>query len=356
MKSFIIIIIAVAFMAVIISIFLLKNSHIRSMFTKIERPFLHLYQVDNMGNETATNILFITHPFSTDEKVQMYNKKKEEGFRFIGMTSYSEFPGKITNPHDRFSNKDDMAWKFDYNDIVDGWCHCFRNPEQYISSEKSKKKPQLLLSESDFANTETHQPKNIEKEYDFLYVCLKDNDNCAEGWQSYNRNWQMAKKMLEIMCDKFRLKGLLIGRINCEIPSGCHHLMEMTDFQSYHDFILNYSKCKFLFVPNITDASPRVVTEAMCYNLPIFMNVDILGGWKYIEPGTTGEFFANNIENFEVSLQNFLEGLNSGIYTPRDFFVANYGIENSGKRLLKFVREIYGNEILPSAVYLKPGV
>jgi hypothetical protein len=132
--------------------------------------------------------------------------------------------------------------------------------------------------------------------------------------------------------------------------------MEMTDFQDYSKFILNYSKCKFLFVPNITDASPRVVTEAMCYNLPVFMNVDILGGWKYVVPGVTGEFFANNVQDFSQSLHNFLEGLNNKIYHPRDFFISNYGKQNSGKQLLEFVRGIYGEDSFPEADYLKPGV
>ena len=34
----------------------------------------------------------------------------------------------------------------------------------------------------------------------FLYVCLKDNDKCKDGWQSYNRNWEDAQKYLDIMC------------------------------------------------------------------------------------------------------------------------------------------------------------
>lgn len=355
MKPFIIMSAFMAMLIIILGFLLFKRSisAITSIFTKMERPFLTLYQVGSDGTETPTNILFITHPFSKDETSEIYNSKITEGFRFIGMTSYSEFPGRISNPHDRFSDKDDMAWKFNYNNMVDGWCHCFREPNIHIAPGK----PRLLLSESDFANSEIHKPDpGAKPEYDFLYVCLKDNDKCTEGWQSYNRNWQMAKRMLGIMCEEFGLRGLLIGRINCEIPSGCHNLMEMTDFQDYNKFILNYSKCKFLFVPNITDASPRVVTEAMCYNLPVFMNVDILGGWKYIVPGTTGEFFANNVEDFAQSLRNFLEGLEDGMYTPRDFFTTNYGARNSGRKLLEFVRDIYGNKSFPEADYLKPGV
>jgi hypothetical protein len=155
------------------------------------------------------------------------------------------------------------------------------------------------------------------------------------------------------MCDDFGLRGLLIGRINCDIPRGCHNLMELTDFQDYNKFIKNYNKCRFLFVPNITDASPRVVTEAMCYNLPIFMNIDILGGWKYVIPDETGDFFNNDIGYFKPCLESFLDNLFKGVYHPRDFFIRNYGPENSGKRLLKFVESIYGPKPYK---YMKPGV
>jgi hypothetical protein len=71
----------------------------------------------------------------------------------------------------------------------------------------------------------------VKKEYDFIYICLKDNDKCTDGWQSTIREWEMTKKCLDIMCKKYKLKGLLLGRIGCEVPTNCHQLMELTDFQ-----------------------------------------------------------------------------------------------------------------------------
>ena len=342
--------------AVIIFIFFIfKILSIRnSLYGKTLRPFLDLYAIDKNGNEILTNILFITHPFSNNSQIEMYQDKKANGNLFLGMTSYSEFPGMISNPHDRFRNPDDIAWKYNYNEIVDGWCYCFRKPENFIKVDR----PSILLSESDFANYEYLVPNpNITPEYDFIYICIKDNDTCTAGWQSYNRNWEKAKLMLDIMCNDFGLKGLLIGRINCEIPASCHHLMNLTDFQTYQEFIKNYNKVRFIFVPNITDASPRVVTEAMCFNLPVFMNEDILGGWKYISP-EVGELFKNDMSNFSEKLRIFLNNLNS--YTPRKYFIENYGKYNSGKKLLSFVKQVYPKEKLnfdiDSVVYMKPAV
>lgn len=48
--------------------------------------------------------------------------------------------------------------------------------------------------------------------------------------------------------------------------------------------------CRVLFAPNLHDASPRVLAEAMCLNVPILVNRHILGGWKYVN-NQTGAFF-----------------------------------------------------------------
>ena len=320
---------------------------------KMDRPFLNIY--DNKGNKI--NVVFITHPFTRDECIEKYEDAKSKGVHFLGMSSYCEFPGIVSNPHDVLHDPNLDAWtKYNYYELTRGWCHCFREPDKYIADTTI---PRALISESDFANFEQHKPDpSINKEYDFLYICLKDNDKCEDGWQAYNRNWDVAKKCLDIMCEKYGLKGLLIGRINCEIPKGCHQLMELTDFMDYSKFIKTYNQCKFIFVPNIADASPRVLTEAICFNLPALVNTNILGGWKYIDD-KTGELF-NDDTDFEAALSRLIEKQKDGHYAPRDQFIANYGTSNAGKKLLNFVCDcIPENELnfdKNQVEYLKPGI
>ena len=324
----------------------------QSILPGVRRPFLNSYVITKDGKEMATNIIFITHPFADANQIKKYQDLKKAGNLFIGMTSYSEFPAKMTNPYDRFSDPNDIAWKYNYNDLVDAWCYCFRNPKNFIKSEK----PSILLSESDFLDYRRHKP-NPNIKYDFIYICLKDNEKCKEGWQSYIRNWKATKDMLDIMCNEYGLKGLLVGRIGCDIPSTCHNLMDLTDFQKYNEFIGNFNKCRFIFLPNTVDASPRVASEAMCYNLPLFMNYNILGGWKYIVSGITGEFFR---DNFRESLSLFLQNLNTNVYKPREYFIKNYGHENSGKKFLEFVKSIYPQSVINfdfnDAKYIKPAI
>jgi hypothetical protein len=319
----------------------------------MKRPFLNIY--DDKGKKI--NVVLITHPFSRDECITQYNDAKAKGVEFLGISSYCEFPGIISNPHDVLHDPKHKAWTYNYFDLCRGWCHCFRDPDQYIPKDH----PKLLLSESDFAKYNKHKPDtNVKKEYDFLYVCLKDNDKCEPGWQSYNRNWDEAQGFLDIMCNKFHLKGLLIGRINCKIPAGCHKLMELTDFMEYDKFIKQYNKCRFVFVPNKLDASPRVMTEAICFNLPVLGNYNITGGWKYVTP-ESGELFNQTPGDFEAVLKRFLKNFNT--YKPREFYMREFSEEKMGRQLLDFVHQTVGKDKVnfttegPDAVkWLVPGI
>ena len=312
----------------------------------LKRPFLNIY--DDKGRKI--NIIFITHPFSRDESYTEYTNAIKQGVQFLGLSSYCEFPGIISNPHDVLHDPKHKAWTYDYFKLCKGWCHCFRNPAEYIPTAY----PQILLSESDFAKYNKHVPDpKIKKEYDFLYVCLKDNEQCTEGWQSFNRNWEQAQECLDIMCNKFHLKGLLIGRINCKIPKGCHQLMELTDFLEYSKFIEQYNKCRFVFVPNKLDASPRVMTEAICFNLPVLCNYNITGGWKYVTP-ESGEFFNKEPNDFETALNTLLKNFNK--YKPREFYMREFNEEKMGKQLLDFCVKTTGWTKPADVKYLVPGI
>jgi len=334
----------------------------------MKRPFLNMWGVKHDGSEFLVNIVFITHPFTRDECIVQYNDAKSKGCHFLGLSSYSEFPGPVSNPHDILHDPKNKAWTdYDYFTLTRGWLSCFRdeNNAKWIKQGF----PLANIAESDFANYEQHKPDpTVKKEYDFIYICLKDGEpkeengqkDCPNGWQSEIRAWSTVKKLLDIMCDKYHLKGLLIGRVGCQIPKQCHQLMELTDFMEYHTFIKQFNRCKFILTASFQDASPRTATEAMCFNLPILMNKNILGGWQYMNEKTGSFYDPNNIETFDETLQKFLKKLNNNEYTPREWFIENYGKYNTGKRLLKFVQEVFKPEELnfnaEEVQYLKPGI
>lgn len=301
------------------------------------------------------NVALIIYPFTDEEKYKIYLEAKERGMKFIGCSSYINFPCVTKNKYDITNDSNNISWNYDYMNLCFGWFHCFRDPENNCIKDSM---PKALISESDFIRVNNDYNENAEKEYDFIYICLKDNDNCDAGWQSENRNWDLAKKCMNIMCSKYKLNGLLIGRINCEVPDSCHTLMEKTDFMDYHKFMKQYQRCRFIFVPNILDASPRVLTEALSLNLPCLVNTNIVGGWKYVN-NQTGMLF-NDENDFESVLDVFLKKFNT--YTPRDYFLKNHGTHKEGKEIVEFIKKNlpnYKTELnidLDTVEYLQPVV
>ena len=286
--------------------------------------------VDEKGN--ICSVILIVYPFTDKKKYENYLEAKSRGAKFIGCSSYINFPCITKNKYDITSNKNHESWKYNYFDLCFGWFHPFKNPDTCIPKDY----PKALISESDFVRYENYNyNKDAEKEYDFIYICLKDNDKCENGWQSENRNWDLAKKCIDIMCSKYKMRGLLIGRINCELPPTCHNLMKTTDFINYSEFIKQYEKCRFIFVPNLLDASPRVLSEALCFNLPCLVNENILGGWKYVN-NKTGMLF-NDENDFENVLQTFLNKFDT--FTPRDYFINNHGAQYEGKEIVSFIKK-----------------
>jgi hypothetical protein len=291
---------------------------------KVKFPFRNIQD----QNGRNLNIIALGAPFRNDKHKKLFLKYKEMGFPIIGVTSYQGFPGPISNPYE---DKYYKQHNDNYLNMCKAWCYCFKDPFLFNG------KPSLEISESDFTNPKWYH-LNGKKKYDFIYVCLDDKTtHCHKGWQSYNRNWKLAKLLIPIMCKKYNLKGIVVGRTNCGLEKQCNGNLEVKPFQKYWKFIKILKSCRFLFLPNVYDASPRILSEALTCDIPAIVNKNILGGWKYVND-KTGIFF-NNEEDFEKSLRVLLNNLDS--YKPRDWFSKHYGPVNSGKRLKKFLKEIY---------------
>lgn len=307
----------------------------------VKWPFRNVYD----DKRTKLNVVLITAPFRTDEDVNTFNKYIEMGVEFCGMSSYLNFPDLLINPYEDMYH---VKNKHDYLSMVSAWLHCFREPSERLQKSGL---PLLLLTEADlkdFSNIEI--PSMAEKEYDFFYSCPKDNDQCNPGWQSYTRDWVLAKECLKVMCGKYKLKGIIVGRENCEFTKLCADYVTIIPAMKYHEFQATMQKCKFIFVPNILDASPRIITEAMCYNIPALVNNNIVGGWHNIIPNVTGEFFTDE-NNINEALDKIIR---PNIYQPRKWFEANRGKTISGGQMARFLIKHFpnlgGNVVNPKTI------
>ena len=338
--------------------FIKKNIIDIDGFNNIERPlanlsmpFIHLYNQD--GNKL--NVVLICQPLGSDEQYRKYMENMAKTI-FIGISSYMEFPYAPSNPEDNykieyFGQKENFAYDKSaayyldmYFEMCKGWLHCFKNPEKYIPADK----PHVLISESDFVNYKQvpYDPNiiNNEREFDFLYSCPKVSETShCDDWVSHNKNWELAKKCLPILCKKFKLKGLLIGRKDCELPEGCAEYITTTGWLDYGENIKQYNRCRFIFIPNVRDASPRVITEAMSADCCVLINKNILGGWKYAVE-ETGELF-NDENDIEAALNKLLPKIKEKKLKPRQYIIDNYGPVNTGRKLKEFLFKNWGDKI-----------
>ncbi len=87
------------------------------------------------------------------------------------------------------------------------------------------------------------------------------------------------------------ITALLVGRDQApDIPDvpGIEACGELP----WHELMACLAQARVAFFPNVLDASPVLLTEALCLDVPVVVNRRILGGWKYVRPDT-GRFFTD---------------------------------------------------------------
>lgn len=277
-------------------------------------PWPFLFVVDGEGRSNGWSVL--SGPLRTSKDLATYHQLRQS-FRFIGFTSYLTFPaineGVVT----------------DYGTLVEAWCHCFRVPERYLPDGVAK----VLVSESDFVDcgivTPVGAPAGAEivKRFDFVYVCLPGR------WKEMTKNWALAKVCLWHLCQELDLKGLLVGRSQILDLPFRRNLTVTGDLPS--ELLWQcITSARFLFVPSIMDASPRILSEALCLDVPVLVHNDILGGWKYVN-SSTGAFFAGSQDVGQAALHCLHAELG-----PREWYGEHFGPTRASSRLSALLHQL----------------
>ena len=316
------------FLIILIYIFIeiLKYELIKRELKDNKHPF-HIFK-DEKGNKLP--IVAVTGFFRSNKDKKKYYKLINSGIKVIGVTAYREFPKKI---YDITEDKYHLTDDFNYTKNIKVWLYCMNNYKDYGFRDDNT---MLEMSESDFYTSENMIYSN--KKYDFIYICLKDDDKCSlNAWQSNVRNFQLALKCFPIMCEKFKLKGIIVGRVNCGLEDRYKNFIETTDFLPYEELQQKIRESRFLFVPNISDASPRVVAESLIKNVPILMNVNIICGSKYIND-ETGIFF-NDENDISEALNNLLFKIPN--ISPQEWWNKNYSKKILSIKLRNFLYKMY---------------
>ena len=310
---------------------LFSNSKYELIFNNKEnRIFPFRYFTDIHDNPLP--FVAVTGFFRDEDAKKKYYEYINNGIHVFGITAYKSFPNRkmLDNSEGKYEREDD---DFDYTKNIKNWLCCFKDKEKYGFGKNNNI---IDISESDFYNAET----NIitEKKYDFIYICNKDGDSCPlNGWNAINRNFDLALKCFPIMVNDFKLKGLIVGRENCGLEEKYGDKIEVLGWLEWHILQEKMKESKILFVPNIYDASPRVISECITKNLPVLMNENILCGFKYINY-ETGEFFTNE-NDITPAITKLLDRIDK--ISPRDWWSKNYSNEICYKKLRNFLADAF---------------
>jgi hypothetical protein len=306
-----------------------RNEYIQQFIKKENRMFPFRYFTDELGN--VLPIVAVTGFFRGKDAEDKYNEYLKEGIFIFGITAYKSFPNKelLDKSEGEYERNDD----FNYISEIKDWLCCFKNKEKYGFLGLNNI---IDISESDFYNIE--KETTTTKKYDFIYICNKDSDTCPmDGWNSINRNFDLAKKCFPILCNEFGLKGLVVGREGCGLEKDYSGKLEVTGWLDWHTLQTKMRESRILFVPNIFDASPRVIAECIIKDLTVLMNKNILCGSKYITYDT-GEFFTDEID-IRPALTNILN--KEYKISPKKWWNENYSHEISEKKLCIFLKDCF---------------
>lgn len=272
-------------------------------------------------NKKITEYIVVRGEFwtkeSEDDFIELINQNK----KVIGLSSYQNFPKFIINPTENRGPKienEDFINK--YGNLVILWLHCFKDSINYIPPSI----PKILYSETDQYPNVGYLNSIItnDKKYDFV-ASIQETE-----WNSWIRGLDIAKKWLNYMADEMKLKILVCGSNR---RNDFSTNIDVIDFKPWSEFINILNTAKYLFCSSRYDASPRIVIEAMSLNMPVLLNENILGGWKYINE-ETGMFFFYD-EDIKNRVNKFLDSFSNNKKNPAKWVRNNINIDKGAERL-----------------------
>ena len=293
------------------------------------------------------NILMVRAPLN-ELHLQLFQHFQHQ-ILFLGISSFENYPRNSPNP---YSNNFTESI---YRNLFPGFLTMFRDASTFFQNNTAT----LLLSQSDFnldAALQFGRKNQLPKIYDFVYSGSDQevHNNCV-GWSSFAKNWSFVLEALQVMCDDHlfpNFTGVLAatkdkqGQKACTIPDKCQGKIIQTSFLTQKQFFTYAVQSKFVFLPQIYDASPRVAAQALSLNVPILLNQNIVGGWKYLND-QTGEFF-HDMSNFPQQLRKLLQKIDNQQYEPRKFMEEHYGNEKSGRIFRLWVEEHFPQVVFPN--------
>lgn len=175
--------------------------------------------------------------------------------------------------------------------------------------------------------------------------------NLDGAWNDFNRNWTLAKPAIINLIEQLNLTILVVGRDLKGEPELHPYLVSgklvSKPTLPMGRFLHHVESSRALWTPNVADASPRVLTQALCKNVPILVNRHIAGGWKYVND-RTGVFFSDEHDVVDAARKLLSPEVQARL-APRNYFVERHGPAKSALRLQAFIELAVGRDRLERA-------
>ena len=155
-------------------------------------PWEFGYFVDEHRRETGFAVIrgHPGHPRQIE-----FLKRLGRDHRIIGMTCQGVFPMLGELPGNLPKGKTPREGRHqEYLSLVDGWAHCFREPNDYLP-----RTPRIRFSNSDNLNPDkvwktATQSGATDTKWDFIYSCMPEPANMVR------KNWDLRKAVRAQVC------------------------------------------------------------------------------------------------------------------------------------------------------------
>lgn len=263
----------------------------------------------------TTGWAIVHAPVQSPHRMRLLADLRREGTHFVGMSSDTTFP------------RSDSRGPIDYTYLCEAWCHCSRAPDEFLPAGM----PRIRLSLSDFVHSqeivELSRTEPSSAPFDFVHV------TAAEPWKAEAKGWPLALRCLPRLAAELGLRGLVVGAPGSSVLPIQGVIWR--PFLPRAQFLSLLARARFLFVPNDTDASPRVIAEALSLDVPLLMNRGMLGGWHYLNRRTGVAFDSES----DVAV-GALGCLEKTTWRCRAWFEAYHGPNRSGTRLARLLSRL----------------
>jgi hypothetical protein len=271
----------------------------------------HLPVVDHRGE--STRFVALGGPLDTRHAEQVHAALRADDRPMVGFTSYKRFPLATAEMAERYLAE------------CAGWCHCFRDAAPFAAL------PTIELSHSDLVDVCYVDPRTFGSRtasWDYAYVCLPGRE------VEKAKEWALARECIRRL-SLAGLSGILVGRSPIrDLPPASR--VAVRPRLRWAPFLRTLAAARCLLIASVTDASPRIIAEALALDRPVVVNGNIVGGWKYVNDAT-GAFFSSERDIVDVVSQ-VLERATA----PREWYCEFFGLCRSGARLKDFLNGLGG--------------